>query len=81
MEKRMPVGEIIKWDDDRGFGFIRGDDASSRGDDFIHIRSMPDHEPPYVGDRFEFERIPGKDGRMKAVNVRRATTCGEAAYH
>jgi cold shock CspA family protein len=76
----MPTGHITMWNVDRGFGFIRGDDASSRGDDFIHIRSMPDHEPPYVGDRFEFERIPGSDGRSKAINVRRATSWGDAAH-
>lgn len=76
----MPTGKIIKWMTDRGFGFIQEDGAREKGGDFVHITSMPDHEAPRIGQRFDYDRVTGMDGRARAVNVREVTTWGEAAY-
>lgn len=77
----MPAGQIIKWDADRGFGFIREDGARGYHGDFVHISRLPDLEPPRLGARYDFDRFTGPDGRTQAVNIREVTTWGEAAYH
>lgn len=66
----MPTGRIIKWDDERGFGFLRADDKSSRDNDFIHITWLPDGRAPSIGDSFEYDREVMRDGRNKLVRVR-----------
>jgi cold shock CspA family protein len=76
----MPSGRIIKWMTDRGFGFIQEDGERGNAGDFVHITSMPDHDAPRIGQRFDYDRVTGMDGRSKAVNVREVTTWGEAAY-
>jgi len=76
----MASGRIIKWMTDRGFGFIQEDGSRGNDGDFVHISAMPDAEAPRIGQRFDFDRVTGMDGRTKAVNVREVTTCGEASY-
>jgi cold shock CspA family protein len=76
----MASGRIIKWVTDRGFGFIQEDGSRGNDGDFVHISAMPDAEAPRIGQRFDFDRVTGIDGRTKAVNVREVTTWGEAAY-
>lgn len=76
----MASGRIIKWMTDRGFGFIQEDGERGNAGDFVHISAMPDAEAPRIGQRFDFDRVTGMDGRTKAVNVREVTTWGEAAY-
>lgn len=76
----MPSGRIIKWVKDRGFGFIQSDGDSGNAGEFVHISAMPDHEEPKLGQRFDFDRVVGIDGRSKAVNVREVTSWGDAAY-
>jgi CspA family cold shock protein len=50
----MQTGDVIKWNDSRGFGFIAPDDGSR--DIFIHISSLPKQEGRlHVGDRLQFE--------------------------
>lgn len=76
----MPAGKIVKWVEDRGFGFIQEDGEKGYLGDFVHITAMPDQQTPKVGDRFDFDRVTGMDGRSKAVNVRAVTSWGDAAY-
>ncbi|MBX3608329.1 MAG: cold shock domain-containing protein [Hydrogenophaga sp.] len=67
----MPQSGTLKvWHDDRGFGFIRPGDGSP--DVFVHVRAMPREGPrPLVGEALLFEIESGKDGRPRAVRVRR----------
>lgn len=59
------TGELIEWNDDRGFGFVQ---PAAGAKLFIHITAF--ERPirrPEVGDRLAFRRGPGKDGRPSVV--------------
>lgn len=64
-------GTIIKWDDERGFGFLASD---SGGDVFVHISAFNDSglREPQVGDRYTFTIAPGRGGRFQAIDLRPA---------
>ena len=68
----------MKWNDDRGFGFIQPDDPSSnqkQGEIFVHASAFPrDGTRPHVGEpvSFEIETLP--DGKRRAVRIRRSGT-------
>ncbi|TWG94094.1 CspA family cold shock protein [Mesorhizobium sp. J18] len=73
----MPYGKIKIWNADRGFGFI-GDDQNPRGrDNFVHISAIG--EAPQVGDAYEYDLLPGRDGRPCAVNLRLLSPAVEEA--
>ncbi|TRX74305.1 DUF1294 domain-containing protein [Pseudomonas mangiferae] len=60
-------GRIERWEDERGFGFIRPD---GRGEAvFLHVSALGGEERPRVGDpvRFTVERV---DGRLRARRAR-----------
>jgi uncharacterized membrane protein YsdA (DUF1294 family)/cold shock CspA family protein len=60
-------GELVDWDDDRGFGFIRADDGQRL---FVHIKSIRRIvNRPRAGDRMSFTVGNGHDGRPAAVNA------------
>ena len=61
-------GVLRSWDDDKGFGFIRGAD----GDYFVHISSVRGEQRPQQGETVFF--VAGKDekGRLRAVHMRGA---------
>jgi cold shock CspA family protein len=62
-------GELVRWNEDRGFGFIKSE--SFKGDIFIHIsalKSMP--RKPRVGDVIYFDVTPDKNGKDRAENAR-----------
>ena len=62
-------GKLVRWNAERGFGFIRSEQESS--DIFIHISELRQmSRPPVQGDDIEFNLAPGKDGRLCAVNAR-----------
>ena len=61
-------GEVKVWKADKGYGFIIGDDDV---EDFFHIRELANDYEPVAGDRVEFDRGVHKDGRPRAVRVRR----------
>lgn len=61
-------GRLAEWNDDRGFGFIEGDDRQRY---FVHIKSIARiANRPRVGDRLQFERGIGRDSKIAAVDVR-----------
>lgn len=66
----MTTGTVAKWNEDRGFGFIKADDQPDRKGDFLHISWMPDRKSPEVGDRLEYDRHQLDCGRVQLSNVR-----------
>jgi uncharacterized membrane protein YsdA (DUF1294 family)/cold shock CspA family protein len=59
------TGELIEWNDDRGFGFVQPVTGAKL---FVHISAF--ERPvrrPEVGDRLAFRRGPGKDGRPAVI--------------
>lgn len=62
------TGELVDWNDDRGYGFA----LSDRGERyFVHIKSIDRIATrPRVGDRLSFTHGVGRDGRPAAVNVK-----------
>jgi len=62
-------GKIIRWDDDRGFGFVAWHgDASSV---FVHIKAFTSSaRRPMVGDIITYEIEEQKNGKKSAINVR-----------
>jgi cold shock CspA family protein len=63
-------GTLIKWNDDRGFGFIRP--AKGEADIFVHISAFPgDGKRPQISELISFETEAGRDGKLRAVRVMR----------
>ena len=61
-------GQLIKWKDDRGFGFIKpnGDNKEI----FLHISALKGaNRRPKVGDIILYEQIINKDGKISAANA------------
>ena len=75
-------GILIKWDDERGFGFI----APRLGGQeiFIHISSFPrDGRRPGLNEALSFEIELNSEGKKRAVNVQRparACICSFCPY-
>lgn len=64
----MPYGRIMKWFDDRGFGFIGDDQQPKSRGYFLHISAIG--HAPNIGDAFEYDIAPALDGRERAANAR-----------
>lgn len=63
-------GTLIKWNDDRGFGFITP--AKNAADLFVHISAFPrDGVRPRLNELISFEIEVGPDGKQRAVRVMR----------
>jgi len=63
----MLSGELVQWNDERGFGFIAGGDGRRY---FVHISSIGRiANRPRVGDSVIFLAGIGRDGRPEAKNV------------
>jgi uncharacterized membrane protein YsdA (DUF1294 family)/cold shock CspA family protein len=61
------AGELVQWNDERGFGFIVADDGQRC---FVHIKSIGRIATrPRVGDRLTFTAARGYDGRPSAKDV------------
>ena len=63
-------GRLVKWNDDRGFGFIE----PTRGgvEVFVHVSALPrDGRRPHVGESLLFEVQADTQGRRRAVSVER----------
>lgn len=60
-------GRIQQWDDERGFGFIAGDDGQRN---FVHISSIKRSAVrPRLGDQVTYLQGTSNDGRPAAVSV------------
>jgi len=71
------VGEVVRWDNDRGFGFIAPDDGGSNV--FVHVSDLAPGSPrPHVGDRVDYALERDDRGRMHAARVSLHHTIGEA---
>ena len=65
-------GKIIKWDDERGYGFILPND--SQKNIFVHIKSFSDKSlRPSVGEHVTYTVQQNNDGKDSAIKVSRAT--------
>lgn len=61
-------GEIVQWNDERGFGFIKGANGQRH---FVHISAIGRIATrPREGDRVTFTPGTGRDGRPQARSVR-----------
>lgn len=63
-------GTLTKWNDDRGFGFIK---PAGAGDEiFVHVSAFPrDSVRPRIDELISFDIETGGDGRKRAVRVLR----------
>ncbi len=60
-------GEIVRWIDDRGFGFINSDDYQD--DVFVHISKFKKgYRRPQIGDKVEFQ-VEVSNNKTNAHNV------------
>lgn len=65
----MERGTIVRWNSDKGFGFIKPDTANV-GDVFIHISILKQMaRKPVVGDQMMYHTELQSDGRVKAVKA------------
>jgi cold shock CspA family protein len=63
-------GNLAKWNDDRGFGFITP--ASGGAELFVHISAFPrDGRRPTIGEIVSYETETGPDGKTRAVQIMR----------
>jgi cold shock CspA family protein len=61
-------GKLIKWNDDRGFGFVSAHQSDS--EIFVHISAFPKTgKRPCVGDPLTFELDVDKEGKKRAINI------------
>lgn len=63
-------GTLVKWNEERGFGFVALGQAGEEV--FVHISAFPrDGVRPQVGEMVSFDLVPGDGGRRKAIKVQR----------
>ncbi|MDQ0070668.1 uncharacterized membrane protein YsdA (DUF1294 family)/cold shock CspA family protein [Variovorax boronicumulans] len=75
-------GRLVRWEADRGFGFIRSPEVSA--DVFVHLRDFSDRQAkPQVGMELSFEEIHvgGKGPRAVAVQAVSASASRSAPKH
>jgi len=65
----MDSGKLIKWNDDKGFGFIQIEGKANNV--FIHISTLKHmNRAPKVGDVIFFDIQKQADGKLRAENCR-----------
>lgn len=65
MKPGLNKGQLVKWNDDRGFGFIK---SSESGEEvFLHISAIrTTGRRPKVGDTIFYELVTQSDGKTRA---------------
>lgn len=67
----MPITGVVQFFNvQRGFGFVRPDNGDR--DVFLHITAVRAADlaaPPSEGDRLSFDAIPGRGGKLQAINI------------
>lgn len=64
----IKTGRLIRWRDDKGFGFIKPDDAGK--DIFIHITALKGMaRKPVVGDVIHYQLEFDINGKCRAINA------------
>ena len=69
MDDRICKGRLARWNDDRGFGFIRSEGDSR--DVFLHISAFKRSigRRPQVGDIIYYQHHMDSDGKVRAVTA------------
>lgn len=63
-------GNLTKWNDERGFGFITP--AQGSGEIFVHISAFPrDGTRPRLNELISYETEAGDNGKLHAVRIMR----------
>lgn len=73
----MKTGVIVKFFDDKGFGFIQEEGASEDTNGiFVHVKAFANYDPenrdliqPKVGDVVTYEIGEGREWKPNAINV------------
>ena len=64
----MSIGKIVRWHDDKGFGFVKSDDLDK--DVFVHISAFPPNSlRPKVGDDVVFQ-VGNTPKRLQVTRAR-----------
>ncbi|NMG60284.1 DUF1294 domain-containing protein [Geitlerinema sp. P-1104] len=67
MPSKQQIGQLVKWNDERGFGFIQIN--PNQPQIFIHISALKDSKRrPNVGDKIQYS-ITHKKGKIQACNA------------
>ncbi|CAM3927878.1 excalibur calcium-binding domain-containing protein [Shewanella aquimarina] len=65
----MERGTLVRWNDDRGFGFIKPNTPNAQ-DVFIHISALKQMaRKPVVGDEIVYQSQQQSDGKIKAIKA------------
>lgn len=65
MKPSLQKGQLVRWKDDRGFGFIQPADGSKEV--FLHISELKDtNRRPIVDDTIYYYVVPEKGGKLRA---------------
>ena len=76
----MLRGQVIKYVDERGFGFIRCEESNINQDVFFHVKDVLERRDLKVGARVTFKVIQGERGpvgtNIVPYNLRDATAAG-----
>ncbi|MBX9399927.1 cold shock domain-containing protein [Lysobacter sp. BMK333-48F3] len=63
-------GTLVRWNDERGFGFLAPDDGGPQV--FLHISALAADSPrPLLNERFSFDTVVDRHGKLSAAQVRR----------
>lgn len=66
----MEKGNLVRWNDDKGFGFIKPMANSDTSDVFIHISALKHMaRKPLVGDEIIYQRELQSDGKVRAIKA------------
>ena len=73
-------GKLVRWNGDKGFGFIRCEE--NHEEYFVHISAFPrDGVPPRIDESVSFEVGKGRDGRPRAESVHRGNGPAPVKVH